>query len=111
MPAAQVAVKQRVLEDNLWHLGKVKPELIAAPHRRARPGATATARGCRCACASRRATVLIGFHERKSRYVADMRYARAAAACQRHADAAAGADRAWTRAKPARRSNWPAATT
>ena len=26
--AAQVAVKQRALEDQLWHLGKVKPELI-----------------------------------------------------------------------------------
>ena len=23
---AQVAVKQRALEDNLWHLGKVKPD-------------------------------------------------------------------------------------
>ena len=30
-PAAQVAVKQRTLEDNLWHLGKVKPERILRP--------------------------------------------------------------------------------
>ena len=30
-PAAQVAVKQRVLEDNLWHLGKVRPEQILRP--------------------------------------------------------------------------------
>ena len=29
--AAQVAVKQRVLEDNLWHLGKVKPETVLRP--------------------------------------------------------------------------------
>ena len=28
---AQVAVKQRVLEDNLWHLGKVKPEMLLRP--------------------------------------------------------------------------------
>jgi 23S rRNA (uracil1939-C5)-methyltransferase len=28
---AQVAVKQRVLEDNLWHLGKVKPETLLRP--------------------------------------------------------------------------------
>jgi 23S rRNA (uracil1939-C5)-methyltransferase len=28
---AQVAVKQRVLEDNLWHLGKVKAETILRP--------------------------------------------------------------------------------
>ncbi|MDO5652560.1 MAG: 23S rRNA (uracil(1939)-C(5))-methyltransferase, partial [Brachymonas sp.] len=26
--AAQVATKQRVLEDNLWHLGKCKPEQV-----------------------------------------------------------------------------------
>jgi 23S rRNA (uracil1939-C5)-methyltransferase len=30
-PAAQVAVKQRVLEDNLWHLAKVKPEMMLRP--------------------------------------------------------------------------------
>ncbi|HEX5785796.1 MAG TPA: 23S rRNA (uracil(1939)-C(5))-methyltransferase, partial [Burkholderiaceae bacterium] len=28
---AQVAVKQRVLEDNLWHLGKVKAETLLRP--------------------------------------------------------------------------------
>ena len=30
-PGAQVAVKQRVLEDNLWHLGKVKAEALLRP--------------------------------------------------------------------------------
>ncbi len=30
-PAAQVAVKQRVLEDNLWHLGKVRAETLLRP--------------------------------------------------------------------------------
>src|SRR4051812_2371366 len=29
--SAQVAVKQRVLEDNLWHLGKVKAERVLRP--------------------------------------------------------------------------------
>src|SRR5690606_29102022 len=29
--SAQVAVKQRVLEDNLWHLGKIKPEVVLRP--------------------------------------------------------------------------------
>ena len=29
--AAQVAVKQRVLEDNLWHLGKVRADTILRP--------------------------------------------------------------------------------
>ena len=28
---AQVAIKQRVLEDNLWHLGKVRPERVLRP--------------------------------------------------------------------------------
>src|SRR6188474_2609086 len=30
-PAAQVAVKQRALEDSLWHLGKVKPARVLRP--------------------------------------------------------------------------------
>ena len=30
-PAGQVAVKQRVLEDNLWHLGKVRAETVLRP--------------------------------------------------------------------------------
>ena len=29
--SAQVASKQRVLEDNLWHLGKVKADIILRP--------------------------------------------------------------------------------
>ena len=29
--SAQVAVKQRVVEDNLWHLGKVKAERLLRP--------------------------------------------------------------------------------
>ena len=29
--SAQVAVKQRVVEDNLWHLGKVKAEMLLRP--------------------------------------------------------------------------------
>jgi 23S rRNA (uracil1939-C5)-methyltransferase len=29
--SAQIAVKQRALEDNLWHLGKVKPETVLRP--------------------------------------------------------------------------------
>ncbi len=28
---AQVAIKQRVLEDNLWHLGKVRAETMLRP--------------------------------------------------------------------------------
>ena len=31
MHAAQVAVKQRVLEDALWHIGRVRPQMMLAP--------------------------------------------------------------------------------
>src|SRR3546814_3296191 len=30
-PAAQVAIKQRALEDSLWHIGKVRPERVLPP--------------------------------------------------------------------------------
>ena len=70
-PAAQVAVKQRVLEDNLWHLAKVKPErmlrAIEGPAWGYRDRARLSVR-----FVVKKGTVLIGFHERKSRYVADM---------------------------------------
>ena len=68
---AQVAIKQRVLEDNLWHLGKVKAQTMLRP-------IEGPAWGYRYrACLSvrfvhKKGEVLIGFHERKSRYVADM---------------------------------------
>lgn len=70
--AAQVAVKQRALEDNLWHLGKVRPDNILRPlegpawHYRYR--ARLSVRHV-----VKKGTVLIGFHERKSRYLADMK--------------------------------------
>ena len=70
--AAQVAVKQRSLEDNLWHLGKVRAESMLRPlegpawHYRYR--ARLSVRHV-----VKKGTVLIGFHERKSRYLADMK--------------------------------------
>jgi 23S rRNA (uracil1939-C5)-methyltransferase len=51
---AQVATKQRALEDALWHLGKVKPEQLLRPIE-GRPGAIANAPGCRFATSSRKA--------------------------------------------------------
>jgi 23S rRNA (uracil1939-C5)-methyltransferase len=69
---AQVAIKQRVLEDNLWHLGKVKPDTILpaiqGPDWGYRWRARFSVRHVR-----KKETVLVGFHERKSRYVADIR--------------------------------------
>lgn len=70
--AAQVAVKQRALEDALRHIGKVVPERLSRPvegptweyRLRARLSVRYVAK---------KGTVLVGFHERKSSYVADMR--------------------------------------
>lgn len=69
---AQVAIKQRVLEDNLWHLGKVRPGTIL-------PAIEGPAWGYRWRArfsvrhVRKKGAVLVGFHERKSRYVADIR--------------------------------------
>jgi 23S rRNA (uracil1939-C5)-methyltransferase len=68
---AQVAAKQRVLEDNLWHVGRVRPQHMLAPihgpawgyRRRAR----LTARHV-----PKKGGSLIGFHEKRSSFVADM---------------------------------------
>ncbi len=70
-PAAQVAVKQRVLEDNLWHLAKVKAERLLRPIEGPAWGYRDRAR-LSVRFVAKKNTVLIGFHERKSRYVADM---------------------------------------
>ncbi|HEV6966090.1 23S rRNA (uracil(1939)-C(5))-methyltransferase RlmD [Roseateles sp.] len=70
-PAAQVAVKQRVVEDNLWHLGKVKAETLLRPIEGPTWGYRYRARFS-VRYVAKKGAVLIGFHERKSRYVADM---------------------------------------
>ena len=68
---AQVATKQRALEDALWHLGKVKAERvlrpIAGPAWRYRHRARLSVR-----YVAKKGKVLVGFHEKKSSYVADM---------------------------------------
>ncbi|MEO7336241.1 MAG: 23S rRNA (uracil(1939)-C(5))-methyltransferase RlmD [Caldimonas sp.] len=68
---AQVATKQRALEDALWHLGKVRPDQvlrpIEGPSWRYRQRARLSVRHV-----VKKGKVLVGFHERKSSYVADM---------------------------------------
>jgi 23S rRNA (uracil1939-C5)-methyltransferase len=68
---AQVAYKQRVLEDALWHIGRVRPEQVLSPiyaqpwgyrHR-----ARLSARYVR-----KKGGSLVGFRERQSSYVTDM---------------------------------------
>ncbi|MFO1266504.1 MAG: 23S rRNA (uracil(1939)-C(5))-methyltransferase RlmD [Rubrivivax sp.] len=69
--AAQVAVKQRALEDSLWHLAKVRAALVLPPIHGPAWGYRHRAR-LSVRYVAKKGVVLVGFHERKSRYVADM---------------------------------------
>jgi 23S rRNA (uracil1939-C5)-methyltransferase len=68
---AQTAAKQRVLEDALWHLARLKPETVLPPiagpawgyRRRARLSVRLVAK---------KGGVLVGFHEKRSSFVAVM---------------------------------------
>jgi 23S rRNA (uracil1939-C5)-methyltransferase len=68
---AQVAAKQRTLEDTLWHLGRVRAaRILPAIHGPAwhyRHRARLSVRHV-----AKKGGVLVGFHERKSSFVADM---------------------------------------
>ena len=69
---AQVAIKQRVLEDNLWHLGKVKADSILRPIEGPPWGYRWRARFS-VRHVRKKGAVLVGFHERKSSFVADIK--------------------------------------
>jgi 23S rRNA (uracil1939-C5)-methyltransferase len=68
---AQAAVKQRVMEDAFWHIAKLRPEIIYPAisgqswgyRQRARLGVRKV---------PSRGGVLIGFHEKRSSYIADL---------------------------------------
>jgi 23S rRNA (uracil1939-C5)-methyltransferase len=68
---AQVSIKQRVLEDSLWHIGRLRAQRvlrpIAGPTWRYRYRARLSVRNV-----VKKGGVLVGFHERASSYVADM---------------------------------------
>jgi len=70
-PSAQVAMKQRVLEDNLWHIGKTKAENIMRPMYGPTWGYRFRAR-LSVRHVAKKGGMLVGFHERHSSYVADM---------------------------------------
>jgi 23S rRNA (uracil1939-C5)-methyltransferase len=70
-PHSQVAVKQRVLEDNLWHIGKVRPEVVLGPIYGQTWGYRHRAR-MSVRMVLKKGGALVGFHERKSSFVADM---------------------------------------
>jgi 23S rRNA (uracil1939-C5)-methyltransferase len=69
--AAQVAAKQRILEDALWHIGKIKPEAMLPPIYGPAWGYRHKAR-LRARYVQGKGRVLVGFNERHSSYVADM---------------------------------------
>jgi 23S rRNA (uracil1939-C5)-methyltransferase len=68
---AQVSIKQRMLEESLWRIGHVRPEMVLRPiagsswHYRHRARLTVR-------YIESKGGVLVGFHERASSYVADM---------------------------------------
>ena len=69
--SAQVAVKQRVLEDSLLHIGKLKADNLLRPIEGPAWGYRYRAR-LSVRYVRKKGAVLVGFHERKSAYVADM---------------------------------------
>lgn len=69
---AQVAIKQRVLEDALWHLARLQPQRILRPIEGSSWGYRHRAR-LAVRYVAKKGGVLVGFHERGSSYVADMR--------------------------------------
>jgi len=68
---AQVAVKQRVLEDNLQHIGKLKADHLMRPIEGPAWGYRYRAR-LSVRYVRKKGEVLVGFHERKSSFVTDM---------------------------------------
>jgi 23S rRNA (uracil1939-C5)-methyltransferase len=70
--SAQVAMKQRVLEDNLKHIGKVKAESMLRPIYGPTWGYRYRAR-ISVRNVPKKGGVLVGFHERKSHFITDMK--------------------------------------
>lgn len=68
---AQVAAKQRVLEDALWHIGRVRPETMLRPVYGMAWGYRHRAR-MSVRWVPKKGGSLVGFRERKSSYVTDM---------------------------------------
>ena len=69
---AQVAIKQRVLEDTLWHVGRLRAERMLRPVAGPAWGYRHRARFS-VRHVAKKGGVLVGFHERASSYVADIR--------------------------------------
>ena len=70
-PVAQTAVKQRVLEDALWHIGRLRPEVLFPPISGSPWGYRHRAR-LSVRFVAKKGGVLVGFHEKRSSFVAVM---------------------------------------
>ena len=68
---AQVAAKQRLLENDLWHIGKVKPDNMLPALYGPTWGYRHKAR-LSVKYVDKKQRVLVGFNEKATRYVADM---------------------------------------
>ena len=68
---AQVAAKQRVLEDALWHLGRIRPETMLRPLHGLAWGYRHRAR-MSVRWVEKKGGSLVGFRERRSSYVTEM---------------------------------------
>jgi len=69
---AQMSVKQRVLEDNLWHIGKLRAEMMFRPILGGSWGYRFRARLAVRKVLKMGGSVLVGFHEKKSKFIVDM---------------------------------------
>ena len=69
---AQVSAKQRILEDNLWHIGKVKAQTILPPIHGQSWGYRQRAR-LSVRHVTKKGKTLVGFREKRGGYVADMK--------------------------------------
>ena len=70
-PSSQLAIKQRVLEDHFWHLAKLKPQQMLEPLDGSPWGYRTKAR-LTARYVAKKGGMLLGFHERKSSFVAVM---------------------------------------
>jgi 23S rRNA (uracil1939-C5)-methyltransferase len=70
-PSLQIAAKQRALEDALARIGRVRPDVMLPPVTGPAWGYRGRAR-VSVRHVAKKGGVLVGFHERKSSYVADM---------------------------------------
>ncbi len=69
--SAQVAAKQRQLEDTLWHIGRVKPNKILPPIQ-GQPWRYRHKARLRVRYVEKKGGILVGFNEKATSYVTDM---------------------------------------